>query len=74
VTSSADESKFLNRLAANAKKARAKARLTQQAVADAADLDIRTIQKIEAGKLNILVTTAARVRQALGCEWDDLLG
>ena len=69
-----DETKFLNCLASNAKKARAKAGLTQQAVADAADLDIRTVQKIEAGELNILVTTLERLRMALNCGCDELLG
>jgi transcriptional regulator with XRE-family HTH domain len=33
----------------------------------------RTIQKIEAGGLNILVTTLARLQGALGCEWDALM-
>ncbi len=33
----------------------------------------RTIQKIEAGRLNILVTTLARLQAALGCRWEELM-
>ena len=34
----------------------------------------RTIQKIEAGRLNVLVTTLRRIRTAIGCRYDDLFG
>lgn len=34
----------------------------------------RTIQKIDAGKLAILVTTLARIQVGLGCEWGELMG
>jgi transcriptional regulator with XRE-family HTH domain len=47
--------------------------LTQERVAELADLNIRTLQKIEAGQTNILVTTATRLRAAIGCSWDSLL-
>ncbi|MGB0745125.1 MAG: helix-turn-helix domain-containing protein, partial [Opitutales bacterium] len=33
----------------------------------------RTLQKIEAGEINILLTTARRLKRALGCDWDELL-
>lgn len=49
-------------------------KITQEKLADLADLNIRTIQKIEAGKTNILITTAMRLRSALGCSWDSLMG
>lgn len=49
-------------------------RVTQEALAEMADLNIRTLQKIEAGQTNILITTAMRLRAALGCPWDVLLG
>jgi len=48
--------------------------VTQERLAELADLNIRTLQKIEAGQTNILVTTALRLRKGLGCEWDSLLG
>jgi hypothetical protein len=37
------------------------------------DLNIRNIQRIEAGEINILLTTARRIKNALGCTWDDLM-
>jgi len=37
-----------------------------------ADLNVRTIQKIEAGRITILITTAMRLQRALGCDWDKL--
>lgn len=48
--------------------------ITQEKLAELADLNIRTLQKIEAGQTNILVTTAIRVRKSLGCNWESLLG
>ena len=48
--------------------------ITQEKLAELVDLNIRTIQKIEAGHVNILLTTVLRLRKALGCSWDDLMG
>ncbi|MBI2924492.1 MAG: helix-turn-helix domain-containing protein [Verrucomicrobia bacterium] len=47
--------------------------LTQERLAELADLNIRTLQKIEAGQINILLTTVLRIRRALGCPWKALL-
>jgi DNA-binding XRE family transcriptional regulator len=47
---------------------------TQEHLAELADFDVRTLQKIEAGQTNILITTAIRLCGALGCNWDLLLG
>jgi DNA-binding XRE family transcriptional regulator len=47
--------------------------MTQEKLAELADLNVRTLQKIEAGQTNILVTTAFRLRRSLGCRWDVLL-
>ena len=47
--------------------------LTQEKLAELADLNIRTVQKIEAGDINILITTLLRLQQALKCEWESLL-
>ncbi|HEY5297599.1 MAG TPA: hypothetical protein VIK59_06720 [Verrucomicrobiae bacterium] len=38
-----------------------------------AALNARTIRHIEAGEMNILITTIARIRKALDCKWDDLV-
>lgn len=47
--------------------------MTQERLAELVDLNIRTVQKIEAGELNILLTTILRFHKALGCSWDDLM-
>lgn len=41
--------------------------LTQEQLAEAADLNPRTVQKIEAGQINIVLTTLARIQSALNC-------
>ena len=48
--------------------------MTQEQLAELADLNILTVQKIEAGTLNILLTTLIRLRNALDCPWHKLLG
>ena len=67
-------SKTLATFGANLRRERMARRVTQEALAEMADLNIRTLQKIEAGQTNILITTAMRLRAALGCSWDVLLG
>jgi len=58
---------------ANLRRERNARRLTQERLAEVADLNIRTVQKIEAGQLDILITTVIRIQRALGCSWDRLL-
>ena len=67
-------SKTLATFGANLRRERMARRVTQESLAERADLNIRTLQKIEAGQTNILITTAMRLRAALGCPWDVLLG
>ena len=57
----------------NVRRLRTEVGLTQEKLAELADLNIRTVQKIEAGQTNILITTAARIRKALGGEWERLM-
>ena len=57
----------------NVRRVRVDAGLTQEKLAELADLNIRTVQKIEAGQTNILITTAARIQQALDCDWNTLM-
>lgn len=47
--------------------------MTQERLAELVGLNIRTVQKIEAGQINVLVTTVLRVRKALDCPWNRLL-
>lgn len=55
------------------KAARIEAGLTQEKLAEKSDIAPRVLQKIEAGKITILVTTLIRIRRALSCEFDDIL-
>jgi transcriptional regulator with XRE-family HTH domain len=65
--------KQLKVFGANVRRLRNEGGITQEQLAEAADLNIRTIQKIEAGQTNILITTAARIQKALDCAWNDLM-
>jgi transcriptional regulator with XRE-family HTH domain len=47
--------------------------LTQEKLAERVDLNIRTVQKIEAGHVNILLTTVLRLQKALDCPWAALM-
>jgi transcriptional regulator with XRE-family HTH domain len=58
----------------NVRRERMARKITQERLAELVDLNIRTVQKIEAGDVNILLTTVVRLQKALGCGWDDLLG
>jgi transcriptional regulator with XRE-family HTH domain len=65
--------RHLKIIGANLRRERMARKITQEKLSELADLNIRTLQKIEAGQTNILVTTAVRLRRALGCPWDALL-
>lgn len=47
--------------------------LTQERLAEMAGLNPRTVQKIEAGSLNLLLTTIVRIRGALKCPIQELI-
>jgi DNA-binding XRE family transcriptional regulator len=64
----------LKAFGANVRRERVVSGLTQERLAEKADLNIRTLQSVEAGELNVLVTTAMRLQKAMGCEWKDLMG
>jgi transcriptional regulator with XRE-family HTH domain len=63
----------LKRFGANVRRERTAKGMTQERLAELADLNLRTVQKIEAGQLNILLTTLIRIQRGLGCPWDKLL-
>lgn len=65
---------WLKALGRRVREERMAAGLTQEKLAELAELSPRTVQKIEAGSLNILVTTLRRIRAAIGCKFEDLLG
>jgi transcriptional regulator with XRE-family HTH domain len=72
VSSSAAVKRELGKFGANVRRERSARNLTQERLAELADLNIRTVQKIEAGKLNLLITTAIRLQRALNCSWERL--
>jgi transcriptional regulator with XRE-family HTH domain len=61
------------RFGANLRRERIANGLTQERLAELADLNTRTVQKIEAGDLNILLTTVYRLKEALKCSWGRIL-
>jgi transcriptional regulator with XRE-family HTH domain len=58
---------------ANVRRERVRKGLTQDALAERADIATRNLQKIEAGEINILVTTAFRIQLGLRCSWKCLM-
>jgi transcriptional regulator with XRE-family HTH domain len=64
---------WLKTLGGNLRGVRRAAGLTQEQLAEKADLAPRTLQTIEAGSITILVTTLRRLKTAIGCEYDQLL-
>jgi predicted transcriptional regulator len=58
----------------NVRRVRVSVKITQEKLAEMTDLNIRTIQKIEAGHINILLTTVLRIKESLRCDWKQLLG
>jgi transcriptional regulator with XRE-family HTH domain len=64
----------LRTFGANIRRERTARGLTQEKLAERVGLNIRTVQKIEAGHVNILLTTVLRVRKALQCPWEAVLG
>ena len=57
----------------NVRRERMAKRVTQEKLAEMIGLNIRNVQKIEAGETNVLMTTVVRIRAALGCSADRLL-
>jgi transcriptional regulator with XRE-family HTH domain len=68
-----NEKKVLADLGANVRRERTARGITQEKLAELADLNIRTIQKIESGELNVLITTLIRIQRGLGCKWNRLI-
>jgi transcriptional regulator with XRE-family HTH domain len=58
---------------ANVRRERARKKLTQEELAERAEIATRNLQKIEAGEINILLTTAFRIQLGLRCPWRRLM-
>jgi transcriptional regulator with XRE-family HTH domain len=63
----------IKKFGANVRRERMAKKLTQEKLAELSDLHLRTLQKIEAGKINLLLTTVLRIKRALKCPWVKLL-
>ena len=65
--------KYIKQFGQNVRRERNARAISQEKLAEKVDLNIRNIQRIEAGEINILLTTARRIKNALGCTWDDMM-
>jgi transcriptional regulator with XRE-family HTH domain len=74
VPKSQAEKRKLKEFGGNVRRERVARKLTQEKLAEKCSLNPRTIQKIEAGDIAILVFTLIRLQAALGCSWSALLG
>lgn len=59
-------------VARNLHRVRLRKNLTQEQLAERAGVDLRSLQRIEAGSWNMTVDYLARFRKALGCKWSEL--
>ena len=57
---------------ANVRRERMHRNMTQDELAEKAEIATRNLQKVEAGEINLLLTTAFRIQLALGCPWNKL--
>ena len=47
--------------------------ITQERLAELVEISLRNMQRVEAGEINVLMTTVTRIRRALGCSADKLI-
>lgn len=64
---------WLKQLGDNVRRERIAKDLSQQQLAELADLNIRNVQRIEAGEIDVLLRTIIRIRKALGCPLEKLM-
>jgi transcriptional regulator with XRE-family HTH domain len=73
VLKSRSGSKWLKQLGDNIRRERTAKKLSQQRLAELADLNIRNVQRIEAGEIAALFSTIVRIKNALNCPWERLI-
>jgi transcriptional regulator with XRE-family HTH domain len=66
-------SPWLKQLGANIRRERLASGVTQQQLAEFADLNIRNVQRIEAGEIDVLLRTITRISWALHCPLERLV-
>ncbi len=47
--------------------------ITQERLAELVEISLRNVQRVEAGEINVLMTTVTRIRRALNCSADKLI-
>ncbi|MBL9178189.1 MAG: helix-turn-helix transcriptional regulator [Verrucomicrobiaceae bacterium] len=67
------EQAALKRLGAAVRRERNAREMTQERLAELTGLHLRSLQKIEAGDINVLITTVQRIQKALDCPWPSLM-
>lgn len=73
VPQSRAEQAALKRLGAAVRRERNAREMTQERLAELTGLHLRSLQKIEAGDINVLITTIQRIQKALDCPWPSLM-
>lgn len=68
-----EDEKLLHIIAENIKKYRKLNNMTQESLANASNLSVRHIQKIETGTLNVTISTLNKIASALNVHPSDLL-
>lgn len=58
----------------NIRRERTACLMTQEKLASAAGINVRTVAKIEAGELNVRPETLENIRRAIGCSLSKLIG
>ena len=69
----ADELRQRRAFGANVRRERCAKGLTQERLAELAELSLRNVQRVEAGEINVLMTTVVRLRRALDCSAEKLI-
>lgn len=65
--------KSLSTFGKNLVRLRSEKEMTQERLAELADIHPRYVQKLESGKAHPSLIVLGRVRAALDCEWNELL-
>ena len=73
MSKSKSRSLWLKQLGDNIRRERLAKAISQQRLAEIADLNIRNVQRIEAGELDVLLTTIVRIKKALDCPLERLV-
>jgi transcriptional regulator with XRE-family HTH domain len=73
VALSRNEWKRIKVFGANVRRERVRKGLTQDQLAERAEIATRNLQKVEAGEINLLLTTAFRIQLGLRCPWRRLM-